>query len=303
MKIDFFNYSTLTPEQKRDRVTGVGGSDVRDYILPGRWAELYDLKTGAAQEKSLAFEMAPMLGIYLEPFHRAWYEHTTQRPVYFDALAHQTHRLADAPFCLAHIDGYERDDNSWFPWEGKAVNGFTKFNEAIDKYMPQLQWIMFVTGTSKIRFSCLLGNSSCQHELVPADTAYQMKLFDLVATFWRSHMETGVRPAAETPVVVPPQPAPPGEPIIVSMEGNNEWPGFAEKYLANVVAHAEFQLAAEQIKAACPAGAGLVFGNGIKVTINKKGAKSISAMDDKDTKMLPNHPRLHKYTDLVGAKK
>lgn len=304
MKIDFFNLSTLTPEQRKARSTGLGGSDIRDYILTGRWAELYDIKTGVKPEESLAFKLAPMLGIYLEPFHRAWFEHTTQRPVYFDAKAQQTYRIQDAPFCLAHLDGYEKDAaGAWFPWEGKALNGFTKWDEAAEKYMPQLQWIMFVTGKPKITFSCLLGNSAMQHDTFPADTGYQMQLFDLAAAFWRNHMEKGVRPAeGGTPLVPPAQPALPGEPTIVSMEGNNEWPELAARWLENKPKAKQFEDDTDTIKALVPPGAGLAFGNGIKVDVNKKGSKSIKAMDDKDTKMLPTHPRLVKYTDIVGAK-
>lgn len=305
--IDFFKLSTLTPEQQADRRSGVGGSDVRDYILTGDWATLYDIKTGVKQEENIAFALAPMLGIYLEPFHRAWFEHTTKRVVHFDAKARQTYRLTDADFCLAHIDGYELPHGApkeeWVPWEGKALNGFTKWEQAVEKYMPQLQWIMFVTGRPNITFSCLLGNSSCVHDTIPADTAYQMKLFELVSTFWREHMQKGIRPnTAGTPVIVPVAPPPPGEPIIVAMEGNNEWPELAERWIENRPKAAQFADDTEMLKALVPAGAGLVFGRGVKVTINKRGAKSVAEMDDKDKKMLPNHPRLVKYTDLMKGK-
>ena len=304
MTIDFFRLSTLTPQQKQDRLTGVGGSEVRDYILTGRWAELYDIKKGIATEESLAYNLAPMLGIYLEPFHRAWYEHITKRAVIYNDLARKTFRLDDAPFCLAHLDGLEKDeDGNLFPWEGKALNGFTKWDDAIEKYMPQLQWIMFCTGVNRIRFSVLLGNSDMRYDLIPADTKYQLQLFDLVATFWRKHMLTGERPhEAGTPVQPPPQPAPPGEPTIVSMEGNNEWPELAARWLENKPKVQQFEDDSDTIKKLVPAGAGLVFGNGIKVDINKKGSKSIKVMDDKDAKMLPTHPRLVKYVDIVKPK-
>lgn len=304
--LNFFTLSTLTLEQQAARRTGVGGSDVRDYILTGRWAELFDLKTGRVEDKTDPFSLQMMIGIYLEPFHRAWFEHTTKRAIRHDRMSQATFRLSDeASFCLAHIDGYSTEaDGGWTPWEGKALNGFFKWEAAIEKYMPQLQWIMFVTGRPRIIFSCLFGNQAMQHDTIPADTAYQMKLYELVAKFWRTHMVTGERPSeAGVPLVVPNAPAPPGEPIIVSMEGNNEWPLQAERWLSTRVAAGDFADATDRLKKLVPAGAGTVFGSNLKVTVNKKGAKSIEQMDDKDTKMLPTHPRLVKWADLVGAKK
>ena len=61
-------------------------------------------------------------------------------------------------------------------WEAKHTNAFTRPEEALARYMPQLQHKMAVAGCERAVLSVILGNSKWKVFEVAADWLYQEEL-------------------------------------------------------------------------------------------------------------------------------
>jgi predicted phage-related endonuclease len=134
---------TLTEEQHRIRSQGVGGSDA-NKLMTGDWYDLWAEKLGIKERDDLSDILPVQMGIYTEDFNRNWFEKTTGKLVLTN-----TETIVSPTFSwmVASLDGWIEEENA--VWEAKHVNGFSKPDNVLKKYMPQLQHYMMVTGASK----------------------------------------------------------------------------------------------------------------------------------------------------------
>ena len=94
--------------------------------------------------------------------------------------------------------------------EAKHTNSFTNMEAVIDRYMPQLQFYMFLHRNfcqsegfkdDGIYLSVIFGNSKWESKHISYDHGYTMKMISLIFEFWR-HVKTKTPPSnrdAETP--------------------------------------------------------------------------------------------------------
>lgn len=150
----------MTKEKAKIRI---GANDIR-RLLAGDWYTLYREKLGIQPKKPFADTIHSQLGVLTEGFHRdllsdalRGYE-TDDWNVFEGGLAEckafGEQAMADA---VAQVDGYATSKElNWFdPVELKFPHHSRWFEDRLDAYYPQLQWIMHVTGHSRIVFSCL----------------------------------------------------------------------------------------------------------------------------------------------------
>ena len=133
-----------------DRPTGIGGTDAI-RITEGTWKDLWLEKIGKVERKDLSGVLPVQLGIFTEEFNRRWYQEVTkERVVNIGNIF--THPQYD--YIYGSLDGVAKGK----VFEAKHVNAFVKDQNIIDKYYPQVQHYMMVTGFSKAVLSVLRGN-------------------------------------------------------------------------------------------------------------------------------------------------
>lgn len=245
----------------------IGGSDA-NIILSGDAQKVTDLwleKRGEKEPADLSDVLAVILGCWTEPFNRQWFEKLTGRRV---------SRTGEIVSCKvnswrrATLDGVIQATDTIF--EAKHTNAFAKADEVLERYMPQLQHNMAVTGYQQAALSVIFGNHKLEIIEIAADWLYQRELLAAEQYFWKCVL-SGKAPVAAEP---PPAPRPIGSREIC-LEGSNSWASAACDWLKH-------RDAAKIHAGACAAIRGLVeddvsraFGHGIEAKRSKSGAITI----------------------------
>jgi putative phage-type endonuclease len=164
------------------RKKGIGASDSPIIMGVSPWKTPYQLwleKTGQVESDKIG-NWATQRGHKLEPIARAQYELETgmNSPA---VLVEYT----DFPFIRASLDGYDKKNNVVLEIKcpgaadhEKALNG-----EIPEKYYPQLQHQLMVTGAKCVHYYSFDGNKGALIEVLP-DIKYCKKLLKELIKFW-----------------------------------------------------------------------------------------------------------------------
>ena len=255
----------LTDEQKLFRKLGIGGSDA-NIIMGGDDLKIINLwreKRGEKESDDLSDVLMVQMGVWTEPFNRIWFQRKTNRIVTNDG---EQKICLDYPFMLCTLDGLT--DGGKTVWEAKHVNAFTKANEVVAKYAPQLHHNMIVTGTKMATLSVFFGNHAWDSFDVPFDEEYGEELIAAEKNFWDC-VQNGVEP-----VVVAGKYSGPVD-VEVNFEGNNHWANLAAEYIFNKDAADRFDRAKDGIKKMIGPEVALAYGHGIMAKRSSNGSLTI----------------------------
>jgi putative phage-type endonuclease len=247
------------------RRLGIGGSD-SNIILGGdeeRLIRLWQQKIGAVEPENLDDVLPVQMGVWTEPFNRAWFQRQTGRVVerHGDTVVSSEH-----PFMRANLDGITDDGKTYF--EAKHLNAWAKEDDALQKYMPQLTHCMLVCGIERAVLSMFLGTMKYVSIDVELDPLYAAQLIAAERAFWAC-VETKTPPAVVNV-------AAPVEAIRkVDMSLSNAWCEHADKWIATKGYAQTFDKASKAIKELVEADVIEASGHGITVKRNKAGNLSI----------------------------
>jgi predicted phage-related endonuclease len=257
----------LSDEAVRERSRGIGGSDA-NVILSGnrdRLVGLWREKRGEQAPEDLCDRLPVMLGCWTEPFNRQWYEQLT---------GHRVREVGFHTSCSEHswrqctLDGFVEEIGSI--WEAKHTGSFSKPEDVLERYMPQLQHNMAVRKCERAVLSVIFGNHRFEIFEVASDWLYQLELFEAEATFWDCVL-TGREPVPARP---PSAPKPIGV-REVCLQANNSWAAAAADWLENREAAKLHASACKTIKELVEDDVARAFGHGIEAKRSKSGAISI----------------------------
>ncbi len=249
---------------------GVGGSDA-NTILSGnsdRLRRLWQEKRGEVEPEDLSAVLPVALGSWTEAFNRQWYERVTGQSV---------NRVGEVVSCVENcwrrctLDGFVEEDSA--VWEAKHTGAFTKPEEALERYMPQLQHNMAVTKVHRAVLSVIFGNQKYEIFEVASDWVYQLELLEAEEDFWDC-VKTGREPVP-VPPPTPPRPVGVRE---VCLEGNNAWAAAAADWLEHREAAKLHAGACAEIKGLIEPDVARAFGHRIEAKRSKAGAISIREM-------------------------
>ena len=253
------------------RRTGfIGGSDA-NVILGGnseRIDRLWREKRGEVSSEDLAGVLPVMLGNWTEDFNRQWFEGVTGQKVY---PADHTLTCSTYPWRTCNLDGFIEDRRA--VWEAKHTGAFTKSEEVLERYMPQLQHNMAVAKSDLAVLSVIFGNHKFEVFEVASDWLYQLDLLEAEEDFWDC-VQTGRVPVP----IAPPAPPRPVGIREVCLEGNNSWAAAAADWSQNKDAAKIHASACSQIKQLIEPDVSRAFGHGIEAKRSKAGAISIREM-------------------------
>lgn len=210
----------------------------------------------------------------------------------------------DYPWAAATLDGW--DDVLCIPVETKHVGGREARDVVLHRYMPQLHWQMFVTGTKRIGFSVIEAANAPLVDYITYDEDYGAELFRRAVAFMAcvDSMTPPFEQAA--PTAPPPQrrgaaptpppvfdapgiaapgiadvPAPPPAKVFVEydMAGKNEWAAHAATWLADSAAAKRADKAEVDLKALMPEDAKRSHGFGVEITRDRGGKLKLKKME------------------------
>lgn len=176
-----------TPNKIQDVLeVSFGGTDAIK-LVEGKWKDIWEIKTGRVEKEDLSDVLPVQMGIYTEPFNIQWFEKQTGFKV---TNNNNVYKNLDVEFLHATVDGIIDSEEAIF--EAKHVSPFSVKN-VVDKYYPQLQHYMLVTGLRKAYLSVLVGN--LQHKIyeIEADIEFIHKLLYAETHMW-AYVQADVPP-------------------------------------------------------------------------------------------------------------
>ncbi len=167
----------------------------------------------------------------------------------------------------ATLDGWSDDLDC--PVECKHVGGREPLEVIIDRYQPQMQWQMEVTGAAQCALSVIMGANEPIVEFIERDADYAGEMVKRGLQFINCVRKRII------PVVLAPVPSPADATKIVDMTGNNTWASSALEWLSTRDAAALCKDAEKILKAAVPEDAKKCHGHGVQITRNRAGHLSL----------------------------
>lgn len=257
----------LSKEEADNRQRGIGGSDA-NILFSGdrdRITALWREKRGEEKAADLRTNLAVMLGCWTEAFNRQWYQQVTGTTV--DEM-HVSLVCPTNPWRRCTLDGYIPGLDAI--WEAKHTNVFSKPEDLLQRYMPQLQHNMAVANCERAVLSVLFGNQKFEIFEISSDWVYQMELLQAEIDFWRC-VETGREPVPACPPA-PPRPVGVRE---VCLEGSNSWAVAAAEWLECRDGAKRHAAASASLKEMVESDVSRAFGHGIEAKRSKTGAITI----------------------------
>lgn len=258
----------MSEEARAARKSSIGGSDSKIIMSGDQKAieRLWREKRGEIESEDLSEIILINLGNLTEPMNAdlfekdtGWWVTNEQDKVFYE----------DWNKAHATLDGLVRETEDGTPFamvEFKFMFPFGfDLEKAIEKYFPQCQHNMMVTGLPKSYLSILTGAAQWYKVEIEADIFYQAKLLQVEKEFWEC-VETGKTPG--NPKVIVPM----VERIkIVDMNDSNEWGDVASVLLRTVTAAKRHEKAKKEIKSLMPNDAQQASGKGVTLKLSKDG--------------------------------
>jgi len=257
----------LNADQLAQRAGKIGASDI-GIIVSGdviKIDKLWREKIGDQEPDDLSRKWAVYRGTHTEQMHLNWIEEVERQSITRrgDSVTHYRYEWA----CCT-LDGWI--DDLQCPIEVKWTNG----NEPVDpviieRYTPQCQWQMEITGADQCVLSVVMGADEPILNIIKRDADYAGLLLERGWNFIQ-HVRNRT-----PPVNLPEVPVPVDATKIIDMTGNNEWANQAGIWLDLRDSAAAYDDAAKILKSLVPPDAKKCFGHGTVITRSKLGYLSL----------------------------
>ncbi len=258
----------LTEKQHKAREGKLTGSRIA-ALMNGKAEDVHRLwleMTGQAKEPDLSNVWPVQLGLTTESLNLDWAEHKLGEQIVGRGAFIQHPAISWAGVTL---DG--RGLQSMTPIETKHCGGYEPLDTIIDRYQPQMQWIMECTETTECALSVIFGANEPIIEFIPRDAEYAAEIVRRGWQFMRHVMDHTL--PIELPKVSPP--------IVPSksydMTGSNIWASSASVWLETKDAADRCKGAEKDLKGLVSADAKECSGHGVIVKRDRAGRLSLRA--------------------------
>jgi predicted phage-related endonuclease len=256
----------LTAEQLEKRKNKLTASRVACLMRGDKYEidRLYQEMIGEQQPEDLRHVWPVRLGEATEQLNLDWFEEKNRLEV---TLRGEVQVHVEHTWAACTLDGWVTHTRE--PIEAKHVGGREPLEIVIERYQPQMQWIMFVTEAKNCILSVIMGASEPIVEIIERDDAYIEEMFKRGKQFmW--HVENRVPPVELEPV-----PPPVDATKVYDMTSNNQWMSSAFEWLETVDEAAANKDAEKILKSLVPTDAKKCNGGGVMITRNRAGALSL----------------------------
>lgn len=158
------------------------------------------------------------------------------------------------------------------PIECKTVGGFEKLTAVIERYQPQMQFQMALTGANQCAFSVIEGGREPLVEFIQIDTQYVKEMFTRGLAFM-VHVANMTRPVELDPI------APPVKATKeYDFSGNNYWCNLAQDFVGTISTAKIHDKAKDGLKKLVPTDAVRVYGGGVEATRDRANRLRITEL-------------------------
>lgn len=275
----------LSQEALDARRSVIGGSDAT-IIMGGDAAKIEKLraqKCGLVPHDDLSDILPVQMGLFTEPLNIAWFEKKTGRTVSVNfTKERQVH--PEIPYMAATLDGFTTtEDGSFASFQAKHVNQFSKEEQVIDYYYPQITHEALACNVRHMVLSVLKGTLDWFYRDFEIDELYASELIRREAEFWDS-VQQGRPYEGALEKAEPDLPKERVEKKVPLELISNEMPELAEIWLKNKAAAKSFEDTAAAIKKAIPEDVTEATGCGISVKRSKAGSLTIREAKNEERK-------------------
>lgn len=257
---------TLTAEQIKARAGKLTASRVACLMTGDAAAilRLYQEMIGETVPEDLSHVWPVRLGEATEALQLDWYEEQNGAPLSRrgEVVVHPQHSWA-----AATLDGW--DEILHCPVECKHVGGREPVEVVIDRYQPQMQWQMEVTGATLCGLSVIMGANPPIVEYIDRAPEYAAEMVK------RGKQFMDCVAARRLPVVLPSVPAPADPTKIIDMTGNNQWADAAFLWLQSKAMADQCKSAEKFLKSLVTDEAKKCHGHGVQITRDRAGRLSL----------------------------
>lgn len=258
----------LSPEQLRLRQGKLTASRVA-CLIQGDAEEILRLwkeMIGEAQPEDLSHVWAVRLGECTEQLSLDWFEEKNKLLVTRrgEVVTHP-----DYPWAACTMDGFISDGLDGYCIEAKHVGGREPIEVIVDRYQPQCQWQMFVTGAQQCALSIILGANEPVVEYIDRANDYIAEMISRGQQFM-DFVERRI-----PPVALPPVPTPVDATKIYDMTSSDSWVRCAQQWIQTHGAAETAKDAEKALKALVPPDASKAFGVGVRITRDRAGRLSL----------------------------
>jgi len=225
---------------------------------------LYREMIGEEVEEDLSGVWAVRLGEATEELNLAWFERKQAGPV---TRRGEVINHPFLPWAACTIDGWS--DPHQCPIECKHVGGREPIETIVQRYQPQCQWQMEVTGADQCALSIISGANEPVIEWIDRDADYAAEMVRRGEQFM--HCVTLRR----QPVALAPAAPPIEADKVYDMAEDGAWRKHAASWLQCAGAAETAKKCERELKALVPVDAKLAHGVGIRITRDRAGRLSL----------------------------
>lgn len=194
----------LTDEQKRLRLTGIGGSEISALAGHNPYATPLDVWRAKVEGHETPVTSPMERGTFLEDGVARWYGHRTNTTLReTGTLVHPSlPRVLCTPDRIARFeDGHEIDVSIKVPGPWAQEQWGTPGTDEVPEHaLCQVQWeLLILEARFDIRRAQVVApiNGDLAIYNVIADPEWQASLVEIAHRFWRNHVETGTPPPVD----------------------------------------------------------------------------------------------------------
>ena len=177
----------------------IGGSDM-NRIMSGDWLDLWLIKTGRKESDDLSDNLAVQLGSYTEQFNIDWFS----KSLINNRSVSDTQKVFKITWegipLKGAVDGMITQDNAVL--ECKHTYEYNTIQNCLERYMPQIQFYMWLSSSDSCYLSVIFGNRRWESVNVSYDKDYVEKMKVHLVEFWRC-VSSDIEPFQGTSVEVP----------------------------------------------------------------------------------------------------
>ena len=242
--------------------------------------DLWRQFTGRVSKPDLSDLLPVRIGQATEKTNAEWLAKVRDVTVDTESATDQLYTHSNG-FMIAQIDGLVHEEGEIGLFEAKHTAMHKKMSDLLDLYYPQIHHYMSVMALPWAYLSVFFGNSKHDYEKIYADPVYTEALNKKENRFWDCVQED-IEPIIGKPI------KPKKEDFSrytkkVNFSQNNRFVELEERYNITIKDHREHEDITKELKEMMPDKSKEIYGKRIRVTRDKRGAKRICLVKEKNS--------------------
>ena len=257
----------------QNRKSFIGGSDaVR--IMHDNWYDLWAEKTGLTEPEDLSDNLAVQIGVTTEPLNKAWFLNkyndyiSLNKSTYLRKL-----KCNNVPYrATVDMKVYKDGDVNPAIVECKHTYETNTMRHQLNRYMPQLQFYMFVHGCDQCFFSNIFGNRRWECSVVDFNFDYVKKMNEYIRIFWDCVVKNEAPTDQQVVDEICIDKIPVNKMVRRNANTDNAFISYANEYIDTINYVKQNEMAKKQLKSMVASNESEVYSDILSINRDKRGA-------------------------------